>query len=296
MKKFTFVQWVVLGFIAICLVSTVCGGLSILLGGSDDESISGPAITEPIVIEDTVPPEPTPIIPTDTPEPTAIPPTETASEEATQTPQTSLVASVTDGDTVKMSDGEIIRIIGIDTPEMDQCGGVEARVILVSMIENRQVVLVRDEMTDDRDRYGRLLRYIEYEGTDVGLEMVKQGWADSYMYDSHSGYPYSRESEYHVVQDSVLSGQVILMCGAFRVTPTPKPILIPTATPWPTQLWTQPTSPAGGNCSPCYSVCIPPYPPDLDCGQISFCRFQVYSCDPHGFDGDGDGIGCESCN
>jgi len=41
------------------------------------------------------------------------------------------------------------------------------------------------------------------------------------------------------------------------------------------------------------SVCIPPYPPDLDCGEIGYSNFRVVSPDPHGFDGDKDGIGCE---
>ena len=42
------------------------------------------------------------------------------------------------------------------------------------------------------------------------------------------------------------------------------------------------------------SVCIPPYPPDLDCGEIGFLNFKVVQPDPHRFDGDKDGIGCES--
>jgi len=41
-------------------------------------------------------------------------------------------------------------------------------------------------------------------------------------------------------------------------------------------------------------VCIPPYPPDLDCGEIRYANFKVVGADPHGFDGDKDGIGCES--
>jgi micrococcal nuclease len=50
----------------------------------------------------------------------------------------------------------------------------------------------------------------------------------------------------------------------------------------------------GGNCDPSYpDVCIPPYPPDLDCGDIPFSDFRVRGSDPHGFDGDNDGIGCE---
>jgi micrococcal nuclease len=51
----------------------------------------------------------------------------------------------------------------------------------------------------------------------------------------------------------------------------------------------------GGNCDPSYpGVCIPPYPPDVDCGDIPYEDFTVLPPDPHGFDGDGDGIGCES--
>jgi len=42
------------------------------------------------------------------------------------------------------------------------------------------------------------------------------------------------------------------------------------------------------------SVCIAPYPPDLDCGEIGYSNFRVVPPDPHGFDGDKDGIGCES--
>ena len=49
------------------------------------------------------------------------------------------------------------------------------------------------------------------------------------------------------------------------------------------------------NCDPSYpDVCIPPYPPDLDCGEIEFRNFKVLQPDPHGFDRDKDGIGCES--
>jgi len=48
-------------------------------------------------------------------------------------------------------------------------------------------------------------------------------------------------------------------------------------------------------CSPYYlDVCIPAYPPDLDCGEILFANFRVVEQDPHGFDRDNDGIGCES--
>jgi len=48
-------------------------------------------------------------------------------------------------------------------------------------------------------------------------------------------------------------------------------------------------------CDPSYpDVCIPPPPPDLDCGDIPYRNFRVLQPDPHHFDGDKDGIGCES--
>jgi hypothetical protein len=49
------------------------------------------------------------------------------------------------------------------------------------------------------------------------------------------------------------------------------------------------------NCDPYYpDFCIPPPPPDLDCGDIPQKNFTVLQPDPHGFDGNKDGIGCES--
>jgi micrococcal nuclease len=50
-----------------------------------------------------------------------------------------------------------------------------------------------------------------------------------------------------------------------------------------------------GSCDPAYpGVCIPPPPPDLDCGDISEHHFTVLPPDPHHFDQDSNGIGCES--
>ena len=64
-----------------------------------------------------------------------------------------------------------------------------------------------------------------------------------------------------------------------------------TPTPTPT--------PSNGNCAASYpTVCIPPPPPDLNCGDISYRRFTVLwnvpAPDPHHFDSNKDGVGCES--
>jgi len=50
-----------------------------------------------------------------------------------------------------------------------------------------------------------------------------------------------------------------------------------------------------GSCDPAYpDVCIASPPPDLNCADIADRHFKVLPPDPHGFDRDGDGIGCES--
>ena len=50
-----------------------------------------------------------------------------------------------------------------------------------------------------------------------------------------------------------------------------------------------------GECDSSYpDTCIPSPPPNLNCGDISDKRFEVLSPDPHGFDRDRDGVGCES--
>jgi len=72
-----------------------------------------------------------------------------------------------------------------------------------------------------------------------------------------------------------------------RCLQTPKPTPRPTPRPKPRNTRT--------GCDPSYpTVCIPNYPPDLDCGEIRFRNFAVRGPDYHGFDGDNDGIGCES--
>ena len=67
-----------------------------------------------------------------------------------------------------------------------------------------------------------------------------------------------------------------------------------------TASWSHAQQPASGSltyvkCDPSYpEVCIPPPPPDLDCGEIPHDDFIVLPPDPHGFDRDEDGIGCET--
>ena len=77
-----------------------------------------------------------------------------------------------------------------------------------------------------------------------------------------------------------------------RPTATRTATLRPTTTPRPAPTATATRDPR--RCDPSYpTVCIPPPPPDLDCRDIPYRRFRVLPPDPHGFDSDHDGIGCE---
>ena len=86
--------------------------------------------------------------------------------------------------------------------------------------------------------------------------------------------------------------------AAATTTTTAKPVTTTTRPPTTTttRVTSTTTRPAVTNssCDPHYpGVCIPPPPPDLDCAEISHKNFAVVGGDPHGFDADKDGIGCE---
>src|SRR6478735_723743 len=108
------------------------------------------------------------------------------------------VTKVVDGDTIWVErDGQRskVRFIGIDTPETGQCGFTEARNALRAIIGGQRVTLTAGAR-DDVDRYGRLLRYVDVNGVDAGLRLVRQGFAIA-RYDSRGGYgKHTREASY----------------------------------------------------------------------------------------------------
>ena len=106
-----------------------------------------------------------------------------------------LVKRVVDGDTIKLENGERLRLIGIDTPEMHdsnklyrdsrktnqdaetikKLGGISYE-FTKSLIEGKRVRLEFD--VEKHDKYGRLLAYVYLkDGTFVNAEIVKQGFA-----------------------------------------------------------------------------------------------------------------------
>ena len=52
------------------------------------------------------------------------------------------VTSVVDGDTLDLSDGTVIRLIGIDTPERDQCGYGDATAVMAGLVTGFDITLL----------------------------------------------------------------------------------------------------------------------------------------------------------
>jgi endonuclease YncB( thermonuclease family) len=59
------------------------------------------------------------------------------------------------------------------------------------------VTLIRDPTQDNRDRYDRLLRYVERGSIDVGRKQIRKGWAEVYVFER----PFQRLRGYQDAED-----------------------------------------------------------------------------------------------
>ncbi|MEM5836524.1 MAG: thermonuclease family protein [Candidatus Aenigmatarchaeota archaeon] len=88
-----------------------------------------------------------------------------------------VVSKVIDGDTFELKSGERVRLIGIDAPEQGEFLYEEARDFLKEMVEGKRVKMERE--SQNKDKYGRFLRYVFVEGKLVNCELLKKGFAKS---------------------------------------------------------------------------------------------------------------------
>lgn len=105
--------------------------------------------------------------------PAAVPVTGPARPAAPVVPQrrTATVTDVVDGDTLVVG-GQKVRVLGIDACEAGTDGGEQAIATAETLLEGRQVTL-RTQPGVDRDRDGRLLRYVDLSsGADFAESMV----------------------------------------------------------------------------------------------------------------------------
>jgi endonuclease YncB( thermonuclease family) len=90
---------------------------------------------------------------------------------------------IIDGDTFVLNNGSTVRLMGIDAPEKGDVNYDRAAYELQRRLVGRQLAFEGDT----EDKYGRLLRFVFAEGTNVNLELVRNGWARAFM---HTGTKY----------------------------------------------------------------------------------------------------------
>jgi micrococcal nuclease len=198
------------------------------------------------------------------------------------------VASLYDGDTLTLSNSQRIRLLQIDTPELGsgECYSRAARTELLSLAPSgSRVGLESDARLDERDRYGKASSLCLAQGQEPQHRARQTRSSNALLlprrprevrgHADGCSKPCQSEQAGSVEGLSRHEARSLWACDD-----QPE---------WPAD------PPASGKCDPSYrGVCIPPPPPDLDCDEIPFSDFSVVGSDPHGFDGNGDGVGCES--
>lgn len=113
-----------------------------------------------------------------------------------------LVVKVIDGDTFVVRSGETVRMIGIDAPEKGSYYYEESKAKLEALISNKTVALEKDK--SEKDRYGRLLRYVYFNGTFINLVMVEEGFAKAYPYAPDTSF----KNEFQTAENSAKEQQL----------------------------------------------------------------------------------------
>lgn len=112
------------------------------------------------------------------------------------------VSRIIDGDTIELSNGEAVRLIGINAPEVGQPYYMKSANKLAQLIGEKNVTLEKD--VSNRDRYGRLLRYVYVGNIFVNLEIVREGYAIAYPY-----YPDVKYSdEFKAIEQEARNAQI----------------------------------------------------------------------------------------
>lgn len=110
------------------------------------------------------------------------------------------VISVVDGDTITVEMDnriETIRLIGIDTPEVyidneynPECYSLEASEKLEELLDGETIKLSSDKNVDNKDRYGRYLRYVYLDDILINSKLVEDGYAYVYNYSDFTKLSY----------------------------------------------------------------------------------------------------------
>lgn len=205
----------------------------------------------------------------------------------------SLISRHVDGDTLWVSGGKLppggsaIRLIGVDSPDVNACQGEEAAAFTSSELPAGSTIYLLAS-TPDKDASGRLLRYAWTASGELFNErLAREGLAKA--------MPNLPDDEYAMKIRSAETDARAAGIGVWGEC-TPKPKASPTPRPSPKVAAVAAPSPPARACEPSIpDFCVAPRPPDLDCKDIGRSNFRVLEPDPHRLDDGGTpGIGCEA--
>jgi micrococcal nuclease len=95
-------------------------------------------------------------------------------------------ARAVDGDTILLENGERVRLIGIDAPEKGEKCFEEAKNRLQDLVFGKRLLLQKDR--SERDRYGRLVRFVYADSVFVNLAMVEEGLAFAFEFEPDTSF------------------------------------------------------------------------------------------------------------
>lgn len=202
------------------------------------------------------------------------------------------VARVNDGDTITTQSGEKVRLLQIDTPEISpaECYGAQAHKLLSTLIGKSNITLESDPISDNKDQFGRSLRYVKVGKVNINLKLVQIGAATPYFYKGERG-------KYSDQLLKAAQNAKAKKIGLWKVCPLTKLDPLKPAITGPAVTTLASTNSTRAKCDPNYQGCIPAFPPDLDCADIKkmgLAPIRVTGRDVHKFDADGDGVGCDT--
>lgn len=83
------------------------------------------------------------------------------------------VARVIDGDTFETKEKQVVRLAGVDAPELKYCGGTEAKQALEKLILGKRLQI----KVVFNDKFKRLVSQVYAGNIYVNKKMLEQGWA-----------------------------------------------------------------------------------------------------------------------
>jgi endonuclease YncB( thermonuclease family) len=95
------------------------------------------------------------------------------SEKTPEDTHSAYVTKIVDGDTVIIEGGKQVRLLGVDAAEKGETCYQEAKDYLEDLVLKKEVTLISD--ANDKDQYGRLLRYLQIDGKNINIALAKQG-------------------------------------------------------------------------------------------------------------------------